>query len=297
MELRHLRYFLAVAEEGHFTRAAQRLGIGQPPLSQQIKDLEQELEVKLFYRLPKGAELTPAGQAFQAEAQAILAAAERAKETARRAERGEFGRLTVGFTGSASFTPLVRDSIRLYRQRWPGVILSLEEMNTIRLLDKLRRGDLDAAFIRPGVEDPEGIRLIRAPDEEMRVALPASHPLAKRASVPLIALAGEPLVLFPRAAGLSLYDEISAAFLACGVDPVVDQEVPQMSSVVNLVAANLGVSIVTDSITQICLSGVAFRPIEGPAPVARLALAVRNGSPTAVVSSLITLVGEIVGGG
>jgi DNA-binding transcriptional LysR family regulator len=140
----------------------------------------------------------------------------------------------MGFTGSASFTPLVRHAIRRYRQRWPGVILALEEMNTIRLLDKLRRGALDAAFIRPGVEDPEGIRLIRAPDEEMRVALPASHPLAAHPQIPLTALEGEPLVLFPRAAGLSLYDEISAAFLACGIDPVVDQEVPQMSSVVTL---------------------------------------------------------------
>jgi DNA-binding transcriptional LysR family regulator len=200
----------------------------------------------------------------------------------------------MGFTGSASFTPLVRHAIRRYRQRWPGVILALEEMNTIRLLDKLRRGALDAAFIRPGVEDPEGIRLIRAPDEEMRVALPASHPLAAHPQIPLTALEGEPLVLFPRAAGLSLYDEISAAFLACGIDPVVDQEVPQMSSVVTLVAANLGVSIVTESITQICLSDVAFRPIAGRAPKARLALAVRNGPLPAVVESLISLVEQII---
>jgi DNA-binding transcriptional LysR family regulator len=294
MELRHLRYFLAVAEEGHFTRAAQRLGIGQPPLSQQIKDLEQEIGVKLFFRLPRGAELTPAGAAFAVEAQAILAAADRAKDAAQRAACGESGRLALGFTGSSSFTSLLRETIRGFRCRWPGVTLALAEMNTILLLDKVRRGDLDAAFIRPGVQDPVGMRLIRAPDEAMLVALPVAHRLAGQAAVALQDLAEETLILFPRAAGLSLYDEISAALLACGVDPVVDQEVPQMSSVINLVAADLGVSIVTASMAQICLSGVVYRPIKGIAPRARLALAVPAEREDRVVSRLITLVEELI---
>lgn len=294
MDLRHLRYFLAVAEEGHFTRAAQRLGIAQPPLSQQIKALEHEIGAPLFLRVPHGAELTPVGQAFRREAAAILAATERAVSVAQRAAIGETGRLALGFTGSSSFTPLVRETIRAFRKRWPAVTVVLEEANTIQLLDRLRRGALDAAFVRPGVQEPSGLRLIRAADEPMKVALPQSHRLAGKDSIALADLADYPLVLFPRTTGLSLYDEICSTLLACGVDPVVDQEVPQMSSVVSMVAANMGVSIVTTSITHIQLPGVIFRPIRGRAPIARLALAVPDRPQSPTVQNLVALVEDLI---
>ncbi|MGO4113430.1 LysR family transcriptional regulator [Rhizobium ruizarguesonis] len=289
MELRHLRYFLAVAEEGNFTRAAGKLGIGQPPLSQQIRDLEREVGAALFHRVPHGAELTAAGAAFLGEAKASLAAAEKAKLVAQSANRGETGRLSLGFTASSAFNPVVSTTIRRFRARWPEVQLSLTEMNTLALMQKLERGELDATFMRPGLDDPAGIRLRRLPDEPMVIALPASHPLARRSKLPLAALVDEPFILFPRLVGLSLYDDVVLACRKAGFELTVAQEAPQISSVVNLVAADLGVSIVPASISQIKLEGVAYRPIEGPPAVARLALAILKTHRSPVTENLMSL--------
>ncbi|MBY5836368.1 LysR family transcriptional regulator [Rhizobium leguminosarum] len=289
MELRHLRYFLAVAEEGNFTRAAGKLGIGQPPLSQQIRDLESEVGAALFHRVPHGAELTAAGAAFLGEAKASLAAAEKAKLAAQSANRGETGRLSLGFTASSAFNPMVSTTIRRFRAYWPEVQLSLTEMNTLALMQKLERGELDATFMRPSLDDPTGIRLRRLPDEPMVIALPASHPLARRSELPLAALADEPFILFPRLVGLSLYDDVVLACRKAGFELTVAQEAPQISSVVNLVAADLGVSIVPASISQIKLEGVAYRPIEGPPAVARLALAILKTHRSPVTENLISL--------
>ncbi|MGO8309663.1 LysR family transcriptional regulator [Rhizobium ruizarguesonis] len=289
MELRHLRYFLAVAEEGNFTRAAGKLGIGQPPLSQQIRDLEREVGAALFHRVPHGAELTAAGAAFLGEAKASLAAAEKAKLVAQSANRGETGRLSLGFTASSAFNPVVSTTIRRFRARWPEVQLSLTEMNTLALMQKLERGELDATFMRPGLDDPAGIRLRRLPDEPMVIALPASHPLARRSKLPLAALVDEPFILFPRLVGLSLYDDVVLASRKAGFELTVAQEAPQISSVVNLVAADLGVSIVPASISQIKLEGVAYRPIEGPPAVARLALAILKTHRSPVTENLMSL--------
>lgn len=289
MELRHLRYFLAVAEEGNFTRAAAKLGIGQPPLSQQIRDLEAEVGAALFHRVPHGAELTAAGTAFLGEAKASLAAAEKAKLAAQNANRGETGRLSLGFTASSAFNPVVSTTIRRFRAHWPEVLISLTEMNTLALMQKLERGELDATFMRPGLDDPAGIRLLRLQDEPMVVALPASHPLARRSKLPLAALADEPFILFPRLVGLSLYDDVVLACRKAGFELTVAQEAPQISSVVNLVAADLGVSIVPASISQIKLEGVAYRPIEGPPSVARLALAMLKTHRSPVTGNLMSL--------
>ncbi|MGR9499679.1 LysR family transcriptional regulator [Rhizobium leguminosarum] len=289
MELRHLRYFLAVAEEGNFTRAAGKLGIGQPPLSQQIRDLEREVGAALFHRVPHGAELTAAGAAFLGEAKASLAAAEKAKLAAQSANRGETGRLSLGFTASSAFNPVVSTTIRRFRARWAEVQLSLTEMNTLALMQKLERGELDATFMRPGLDDPAGIRLRRLPDEPMVIALPASHPLARHSKLPLAALATEPFILFPRLVGLSLYDDVVLACRKAGFELTVAQEAPQISSVVNLVAADLGVSIVPASISQIKLEGVAYRPIEGPPAVARLALAILKTHRSPVTENLMSL--------
>ncbi len=274
MELRHLRYFLAVAEEANFTRAAARLGIGQPPLSQQIQALERELGTPLFRRTHAGAELTEAGEAFLVEVRRVLADVERAADTARRIARGEAGRLRLGFTASAAFNPRVPRLIRDFRRQWPLVQLVLEETNTAGLLDALRNGRLDAAFIRytPSAL-PAGLDLMRFPDEPMLIAVPAAHPLAQHASAPLRALAGEPFILFPRSFGSSLYDEILSVCRESGFSLQITQEAPQMSSIVNLVAAELGVSVVPASTAQMQLPGVRYVSIEGRVPLARLALA------------------------
>lgn len=289
IELRHLRYFLAVAEESNVTRAAARLGISQPPLSQQIKELEREVGAALFHRTPQGVILTEAGTAFQAEARQIMGSTERARAVALRAARGETGQLRVGFTGSAAFNPVVSTMIRNFRRAWPNVRLTLEEANTTRLLEGLAQQALDAVFLRPGASGLDGIRLRRFADEAMKVVLPASHRLSRRRRVALSALAGEPFVLFPQAVGLSLYDAVITACRAAGFEPQLSQEAPQISSVVNLVAAELGVSIVPASIAQVAVRGVAYLDIEGPAPHARLALATRQGDERAVVRNFMAL--------
>ncbi|NTG49905.1 LysR family transcriptional regulator [Agrobacterium rhizogenes] len=290
MELRHIRYFLALADEGNFTRAAAKLGIGQPPLSQQIRDLENEVGAALFHRVPHGAELTAAGEAFQVEAKLAVDAAEKAKLAAQRANRGEIGRLSLGFTASSAFNTIVTSTIREFRNRWPQVRLSLTEMNTNALTERLMRGEIDVAFIRPGLEDPSNVRLKRFDDEPMLIALPAHHPLAAKDRVPIAALAHEPFILFPRMVGLSLYDDIAAACRDAGFELLVTQEAPQIPSVVNLVAANLGVSIVPASIAQIKLDGVTYRPIDGPPLVARLGLAVLKAQRSPVAANLMSLI-------
>ncbi len=289
MELRHLRYFLAVADEGNFTRAAANLGIGQPPLSQQIRDLENEIGVALFHRVPHGAELTAAGTAFLEEAKAAVAAAEKAKLAAQSAARGETGRLALGFTASSAFNPVVSGKIRQFRARWPEVRLTLTEMNTSLLMERLVRGEVDAAFIRPGLENPKDVRMKRLADEPMLIALPSHHPLATHEILPVSALANEAFVMFPRIVGLSLYDDVVAACRDAGFEMIVAQEAPQMPSVVNLVAADLGVSIVPTAIAQIRLAGVTYRPIEGEPLSARLALASMKSNHSPLIDNLMSL--------
>ena len=277
MELRHIRYFLAVADARNFTRAAETLGMAQPPLRQQIRALEEEIGAQLFHRVPHGAELTAAGEAFLAEGRLALAAAERAKVAAARAQRGDSGRLLLGFTPSAAYNPMIHSVVDDFHHKWPDVVLSLEEMNTSLLYERVLRGDLDAAFVRPGADDPNGVQLKLLADEDTVVALPANHPLASRERVRLSDIAGEPFILFSRSFGPSLYDEIMRACRGCGFTPVITQDAQRTASTVNLVAAHLGVSIVPASITQIKLAGVVYRPIEGPAPIARLAFATAKG--------------------
>src|SRR5580765_4259910 len=179
MELRHLRYFVAVAEEGHMTRAAERLGIQQPPLSQQIRALESELQVQLFRRKPRGVELTQAGHALLTEAQSILQQVEHAVAATRRTARGEAGRIGLGFTSSASFHPFVPRLIRQYREAHPLVALSLEESGTGELVDALRQERLDAAIVRSPIGPVPDITVHAVLEEAMVAALPAGHALAR----------------------------------------------------------------------------------------------------------------------
>lgn len=275
MDLRHLRYFLAVAEELNFRRAAERLGIAQPPLSSQIHDLERELGVKLFRRIPKGAELTEAGVAFLAEVPAIFERVDRAVRMAQRGGRGEIGRLRVGYTGSASFNEIVPQSLKAFRRAFPEVELQLEELNSIHLLDRLIHQRLDAVFIRPGKEPPANVSTLPLPTESMMVVVPAEHHLAGRYAIELSELAQEPFVLFSRTLGPALYDEVIDACRLAGFKPEIVQVAPQITSIANLVAVELGVSIVPARMAEAAVTGVSYLPIKGMAPVARNALATR----------------------
>lgn len=276
MELRHLRYFVAVAEAQHFTRAAKALGMEQPPLSQQVQALEREIGAPLFKRLPRGVSLTDAGHAFLEDARRILRDAEQATERARRVARGEQGRIRVGMINSAPFHSLIPQVIREFRKRYPNVALTLEERTTPGLAAAVLNQTVDMAFVRPLLETDRALCTEALLDEEMLVALPSGHPLCARARIPLLALSIEPFVLFPHAVGAGLHDEIIGACRKAGFSPRIVQETMQVTSIVNLVAAGLGVSIVPSSMQQANIEGVTYRPIRNPAPKARLSLLYRR---------------------
>lgn len=292
MELRHLRYFVAVAEEAHITRAAERLGIQQPPLSQQIRALERELDVQLFRRKPRGVELTDAGQAFLERARAILDQVERAFATTRRTARGEQGRVVVGFTSSAPFHPFVPRVIRAFREISPLVSLVLEESGSSELVQSLHNEEIDAAFIRSPLADVVGLVVRPLLEEEMVVALPAGHALADDSgALPLSALANETFILYKRPGGPGLYDTIITACRGAGFSPRVGQEAPRIISTLNLVAAGLGVSIVPTSLQRLQMDGVIYRDLrDSPELKAPLILACRPGENSAAVQRFIDLV-------
>ncbi|MPT47156.1 MAG: LysR family transcriptional regulator [Sphingobium sp.] len=274
MELRHIRYFLAVAEEGNFTRAAIRLGIGQPPLSLQIKDLEREIGAQLFHRVPHGAELTEAGTAFLENVRDMPEQASNAMRAAQRASRGETGKLRLGFTGTAALNPVMPEAIRAFRRDYPDAELILEEANSVALATKLIAGHLDAAILRPSESDPVEIRKYVLMQEPLVVVLPASHPAARDgAPIDLASLATTPLILTPRMIGIGLHDAAISACRASGFEPIMGQSAPQIASILSLVSAELGFSLVPTSMVQLNLGGICFRRLPGDQANIDLAIA------------------------
>jgi DNA-binding transcriptional LysR family regulator len=295
MELRHLRYFIAVAEEKNVTRAAEKLGIQQPPLSQQIRALERELDAQLFYRKPRGVELTDAGSALLTDARAILSHIDHAFAATKRTARGEQGRISVGFTSSAPFHPFVPRIIRAYRDAFPLVSLTLDENGTTELIDDLRKERIDAAFIRTPITKLDGLVVTQLLQEPMVLALPHAHTLAKRtkASEPLSlkALADETFILYRRPDGPGLYDAILSACTAAGFSPRIGQETPRIVSTLSLVAAGLGISLVPESLQRMHMDGVAFRRMAGSIqPAAPLYLVARRGERSMAVRKFLELV-------
>lgn len=297
IELRHLRYFLVVAEQGHITRAAARLGIQQPPLSQQIRALEAEVGVPLLTRHPRGVDLTEAGKVFLAEARTALDQVERAVEAARRSARGEQGRLAIGYTSSTAFHPLIPAVVRAFRQAAPAVALELEESSTGELIEALRRERLDAAFVRTPVGETVGLVIEPLLRETMLVALPAQHPLAQRPAkaLALTELAEETFILYRRPTGPGLYDAIIAACHAAGFAPHIGQEAPRLLSTLSLVSAGLGVSIIPQSMSRLDTEGIAYRPLaDAPQLLAPLHLAYRAGALSGPVARLLEQVRQMV---
>ena len=262
MELRHLRYFVAVAEELHFGRAAERLHIAQPPLSRQIRDLERELGTPLFERGPGGAELTPAGRAFLPEARLTLAQAERAQRTAQRAARGETGRLRVGFVDAATNSGILPDVLGFFRMHLPSIGLSLFEMDQAQQADALRDGRIDLGILQsPPADADRWLRVESVHTEPLVAALPRGHKLSSRARLSLADLADEPFILFPRHVAPALYDDIMARCRAARFTPRVMQEAAGWHTVVSLVSAGVGVAFVPRSLAQSRHSGVVYRPV------------------------------------
>jgi DNA-binding transcriptional LysR family regulator len=271
MELHHLRDFVAVAEELHFGRAARRLHMAQPPLSQQVRRLEAELGTPLFVRSRRHVALTAAGAALLPHARRALQAAEQGVEAARRAARGETGRIALGFVGSAMAGPLPA-ILRAFRAECPDVELALHQMTTAAQAGALRAGELDLGCLRPPLRDP-GVALAPILTEALAVALPAGHPAAGQDPVNLATLAAAPFVAPPRPEGEAFADHVSAACAAAGFQPTVAQVATEMSTLLGLVAAGLGVALVPASLASQPRPGVAFRPIGAPAGLPPLTLA------------------------
>lgn len=286
MELRHIRYFLALAEELNFTRAARRLGIGQPPLSQQIKDLEREVGTALFHRLPHGAQLTEAGEAFLQKVKDMPDQAALAVSSAQRAGAGQTGAIRVGFTGSAAFNPRVPAVIRTYRRRFPDVDLSLQEANSNGLVASLLDESLDAAFLRPGGVSEEGLRFYQIETEPLIAAL-ASSRMPHSDPIALGALSEDPFIITPRPLGPTLFDATIAACRDAGFEPVLGQSAPQIASMLALVAAELGVALVPDSMREAAMKGITYHDILGGGPTTSLAIAIRRDDRSPTVAAFV----------
>jgi len=289
MDLRHLRYFIAVAEERHFTRAAERIGIKQPPLSLAIQQLERELGTPLLHRLTRGLELTDAGTILLESALKIIDQVERAKADVQSRARGDTGHIHVGFAGATYFHSAVPALILSYRELYPNVQLSPAQSNTPQLIEALHNETVDVAFVRPPLGNDEGIAMRILAEEPMLIVLPLKHPRAGARSLPLATLAQENWILFPRSIGPGLHDSIIASCQRAGFTPTLGQEAPQLASIAYLVAAGFGVSIVPRSLAQIHAVGIVYIEIEGEAPQAPIGLAYRRDNRAATVQNFVTL--------
>jgi DNA-binding transcriptional LysR family regulator len=232
---------------------------------------------------------TDAGKALLVDAKRLLGDVENATLNAQRAGRGETGHLHLGFTASAAFHPIVRALVREFRNAYPGVGLTLTEGTTAHLLAQLDEGRIDLAFLRPGVHSFAGVVLRDIASEPMKAVLPVTHPLAQRARIPLSALAQEPFVLIPRAASPMLHDEIVSACRHAGFEPMPGQQAPQLSTVVSLVAAEFGVSIVPASVSQFHAEGVTYVDIADAKVRSKLALASLEENSSARVANFLEI--------
>ena len=264
MELRHLRYFIAVAEELSFTRAAARLYIAQPALSQQIQQLEQEMNVRLFNRTKRKVELTGPGEAFLHEARETLAKAADAVDAARRAARGETGKLAVGFIGSAAFGALPQ-ILRAFHEAYPDIAVRLHQMTTIGQLEGLLNGAIDIGFVCMPIDRRYDKRLNCEPvwRDELLLACADNHWAARLTVVALPDLKNESFVMWPRHQSPGFYDHLMSYFRNAGFTPRVIQEIVQQPTIVSMVAAGIGVSVVLGSMQSLRRLGVIFRPLKG----------------------------------
>jgi DNA-binding transcriptional LysR family regulator len=286
IELRHLRYFVAVAEHGGFRRAAERLHVSQPPLSQQIAQLEQRLGAALLVRSRRGIALTAAGETFLRDARMLLTELDRAVEAVRRAGAGTTGLVRLGFVGSAAY-PIVPDIVRAFRAAHPEVEVRLRELSTAEQLEALAAGALDVGFARLPLDEP-AVELEPVATEPILAALPEGHRLATKRKVRLHDLATEPFVMFPRAQAPGFFDHLVNLVAATGNAPRIVQEAREMQTIMGLVASGLGVTLVPASVQAIALRGAVYRPLQGD-PQTELAVLRPRGTPEPAVAAFLAI--------
>jgi DNA-binding transcriptional LysR family regulator len=286
-----LEAFLAVAEERHFGRAAVRLHLGQSPLSQRIRRLEEDVGAQLFDRSTRRVELTAAGDALLVRAPAILTAHAEAADEARRAAAGELGRLHVGFTGSATFS-LMPSLVAALVQQLPGVHLDLAgELLTPTQVARLTDGTLDLGLLRPPVHGG-GLAVEVVRDEPLVAVLPAGHPLAAEPTVSVADLASEAFISYPLDARSVLHDAVETACLAHGFRPRVTVEVAETATLVSFVASGLGVSLVPASVAALSISGAVYRELADDHAPVQLALAWRRDDPSPALARALPIIRE-----
>ena len=288
MELRHLKYFVAVAEELHFGRAAKKLNIAQPPLSQQIMHLEEELGIKLFDRSRRKIQMTAAGSHFLNEARQVLSHVEQAAETARRIHGGKAGRLVVGFVGSVIHT-FLPEGLRLFRERFPEVELELHEMNTSEQIKSLHAKRMDVGFLYTGAHDPvlSSKTLTLAP---LLAVLHNNHHLSGRRSVNIKQLANEPFIANTRSSEPVVRDAFISLCHSAGFSPKIAQEAGQVQTVLGLVASGMGACLLPDFIKNIRRPGVQYIPLSGSPPEVQLAVVWRGDNDSVLVKSFVNVI-------
>lgn len=290
MEIRHLRSFLVLAEELHFNRAAQRLHIAQPALSQQVRLLEKELNVELFIRTTRKVELTLAGASLRKHALEILTNVESVKDLVARVATGETGRLTLGFTGSATYDLLPRIA-RAVREKMSGVSLVLRgEMATASQIEALRSNAIDIGFLRPPISEEFHQRIVRT--DYLSLLIPASHPLAGEESIDLAHMANESFIQYSPSADPATFTIVSSAYQQAGFEAVVHQEVDATSVMVSLVAAGLGMALVPNSVSHVRVDGAVIRPLSSPIIPMNLVAAWRVGNDLPAISRFLEILDQ-----
>jgi DNA-binding transcriptional LysR family regulator len=291
VELRHLRYFVAVAEERHFGRAARRLHIAQPPLSQQIRVLERDLGVTLLHRTSRRVLLTDAGRAFLVEARSTLAQAARATEVASRAAGGEIGQLMIGHMASAELNVFPR-LLPVFRKRYPGIELTFQLLGVGEQFEMLRTGEIHVGFLRlPASDRTLTVKpLVREP---LVIALPERHSLARRRSLSLRALRGERLLLFPRTHAPGYYDLLVAICRQAGLQPMIVQETRHLHTVLSLVATGHGVSLVPKCVARLGRPGIVCRAVRPSPRDTEIGIAYDPMAPSALARTFVAVAYEL----
>ncbi len=290
--MRRLRYFVAVAEELSFSRAAQRLHMAQPPLSTQIKQLEEELGVLLFERTSRGVRVTEAGKLLLEEARRIFLQVDQTVRVVQRVGHGEVGRLTLGFVPSSS-NEVLPSILRVFSGRFPEVELFLREMRPDLIVQRLHDKQIDAGFLYLPLEDP-ALEIECLSREPLVLALAEKHPLASEPQVELDAVAKEPFILPARYQRMpGLYGQVTETCRQAGFVPnAVQKDVWLMQTIVGLVAGNIGVALVPASVRNLRRKGVVYKAVHGLSPTVELGVVWRREDPGAVLSSFLKVARE-----
>lgn len=287
MDLRQLRYFAVLADELHFRRAAERLGITQAPLSVAIQGLERELGAQLFHRTQRRVELTEHGRHLRGEAAAILERVERSAADIRAMVAGEAGRLRIGFTAATALLPFFPQVVSAFRTSHPKVELTLRDLSSRQQIRALQEREIDVGLVRggglPPASDVSTTRLLRDP---LVVAMRREHALAARAELSIADLKGEPMIFYPPRSGVGIYEQVLRACAKHGFAPDVVQEAQDASTLIGLAATGLGVAVVPSELQCIHVPHILYRPLADDDAVTELLFAARAGEPSRLVANL-----------